>query len=381
MRRTTWWWGLLALSCGGSGAPEACPDDLTWETFGDAYMTSWCTSCHHPALQDTLRGGAPAGMNFDTYDEVAALEVLIRSSATGEQARMPPGGGPTAAQRDRLLQWLDCGLPRQGGDTPPACAPGTVAGPLQISTGADAERLCTEGSTVQGDLQIAWSGSIDCLCRVEGSVEVTAGGTVELPNLAVVTEGLEVVGNPTLQTLQAPTLQSVGWLEVRDSGLGRLQLPDLSEVQQALILEQLPLTGTLALDEVTSVGSLSLRTLPSLSRVGLSRLARAEGSVRLVEVGATELLAGPLQIVSGDLEICDNPALRSISALDRVTTVEGSFTVCRNDALQRLALGGLQDVAGDFVVIDNPALPTSEVEMLAERVTVVGEVQIEGNGP
>jgi uncharacterized membrane protein len=57
-----------------------------------------------------MRQQAPADINFDTLDEVRAWSRRIERTA-GEGTTMPPAGGPSADERQMLVEWLRCGAP------------------------------------------------------------------------------------------------------------------------------------------------------------------------------------------------------------------------------------------------------------------------------
>ncbi|MEO0600960.1 MAG: hypothetical protein AAF211_05960 [Myxococcota bacterium] len=103
---------FVAMTLGCAAAPEeAACTELTWETYGRGYVTSWCTGCHHSALDGALRAGAPEGVDFDQHDGVIAWLDRIESRATGTDPTMPPVGGSDAAERARFAGWLACGAP------------------------------------------------------------------------------------------------------------------------------------------------------------------------------------------------------------------------------------------------------------------------------
>lgn len=91
---------LLLAAC----ATPPC-ETATWDGWAEGFFTTWCRSCHSAASAD--RHGAPASVNFDSYEEVdaqrAAIEdaVLVRGS-------MPLGGGVYPEDLDRLEIFLAC---------------------------------------------------------------------------------------------------------------------------------------------------------------------------------------------------------------------------------------------------------------------------------
>lgn len=110
-----------AGSTGATGEPMAypslaerpCPDDsvLTAENFGAAFMLTYCTGCHHSALPDGERAGAPLGVDFESLVKVRAQAERIWARAGDQNATMPPVGPPPADERARLGEWLACGAP------------------------------------------------------------------------------------------------------------------------------------------------------------------------------------------------------------------------------------------------------------------------------
>lgn len=116
-----------AKGCGGGmddereGSPTGatCPtsNDLTAQSFGTAFMETYCLSCHSKAATGVARAEAPVGVDFDTLEDVRRQRALIdMHTAAGPNATntvMPPASRPqpTQAERERLGQWLACGAP------------------------------------------------------------------------------------------------------------------------------------------------------------------------------------------------------------------------------------------------------------------------------
>jgi uncharacterized membrane protein len=112
----------VATACTDSGSPtgSTCPttDPPTYATFGQTFMTTYCTSCH--SANSTNRHDAPNDMNFDTEaDVIAHADDIDTWSAAGPNAtntQMPDIGGtvthtPTQAEREMLGQFLACETP------------------------------------------------------------------------------------------------------------------------------------------------------------------------------------------------------------------------------------------------------------------------------
>ncbi|MCY1058640.1 hypothetical protein [Nannocystis sp. SCPEA4] len=90
-----------------------CPEDsiLTAENFGAPFMLTHCTGCHHAALKEGERAGAPLGVDFESLDKVRAQAAQIWARAADQNATMPPVGPPPADERAQLGEWLACGAP------------------------------------------------------------------------------------------------------------------------------------------------------------------------------------------------------------------------------------------------------------------------------
>ena len=62
---------LITLGCAGEEEQAAeCPPDsfLTYENYGQPFLTTWCTPCHSSHLEALEeRQDAPLGVNFDSY--------------------------------------------------------------------------------------------------------------------------------------------------------------------------------------------------------------------------------------------------------------------------------------------------------------------------
>lgn len=101
----------LATAChdgATSASAAACSESealVTWENWGAGFFAGYCRSCHSSATPD--RRGAPAGMDFDTPEQVFALRAAIESSVIDE-ATMPYGGGLPSEELARLEAFFAC---------------------------------------------------------------------------------------------------------------------------------------------------------------------------------------------------------------------------------------------------------------------------------
>ena len=83
------------------------PPVVTYSNFGEGFMTQNCQPCHASTATD--RFGAPSDVTFDTEEEVIAQADRVLARATGEDPTMPPEGGLSLEEREKLEIWLACG--------------------------------------------------------------------------------------------------------------------------------------------------------------------------------------------------------------------------------------------------------------------------------
>ncbi|MBC8071095.1 MAG: hypothetical protein IAG13_22410 [Deltaproteobacteria bacterium] len=100
-------------SSGGSsdGAAIDCEDGpvITYDTFGRGFLAAYCNGCHGSQVVD--RKGAPATIVLDDRDSVTMLTERIFARVLppgGAPPTMPPAGGITNDDRERLRVWLTC---------------------------------------------------------------------------------------------------------------------------------------------------------------------------------------------------------------------------------------------------------------------------------
>jgi hypothetical protein len=110
--------------------PDPDPGTLTWDNFGQKFMSDFCTDCHASALVHSQRNGAPLYHDYDTLTGVLEIPDHIDQWAGAGPAAtntvMPPsscpstpGGSlnrdcpqPTEQQRMDLSVWLACEIKR-----------------------------------------------------------------------------------------------------------------------------------------------------------------------------------------------------------------------------------------------------------------------------
>jgi hypothetical protein len=128
---------FMVAACTTTASPTptetVCPDpdpDLTWDNFGQKFMTTYCTMCHSSTLPHALRNGAPYAHDYDTLRTVLYIPDHIDQDAgsgpAAHNTRMPPSrcpstpGGPidrdcatpTDEERTNLSIWLACEVKR-----------------------------------------------------------------------------------------------------------------------------------------------------------------------------------------------------------------------------------------------------------------------------
>ncbi len=100
-----------------TGATCLATDAPTAQSFGTAFLQTYCLSCHSASLTGDARQGATEGVNFDTLEDVRRqTEMIDIHAAAGPKAtntQMPPSKSPqpTQQEREKLGQWLACGAP------------------------------------------------------------------------------------------------------------------------------------------------------------------------------------------------------------------------------------------------------------------------------
>ena len=117
---------VALFGCGSDDPPAAsqatgstCPSGsaLDYESFGRAFMQTYCTRCHSSSLADNQRQGAPSDHDFDSLENIKAtpaehIDEEAAAGPNGVNTAMPPGDPrPTEAERRQLGEWLACGTP------------------------------------------------------------------------------------------------------------------------------------------------------------------------------------------------------------------------------------------------------------------------------
>lgn len=100
---------LVAWSC-GSGA-DPCRNAPRYRVHVQPIVQEKCVGCHSSARAGDARNGAPAGVDFDSYEAVKSRQVELADAITS--GRQPPVSEPaerrpTAEERDTVNAWRAC---------------------------------------------------------------------------------------------------------------------------------------------------------------------------------------------------------------------------------------------------------------------------------
>jgi uncharacterized membrane protein len=99
--------------CGGDEEqvdPCEADDAPTYDNFTQAFVSTYCLTCHSETKEGADRLSAPLGLNFDQVEDLRAHADEIHDVVVYRKT-MPVGGGPSDGERERLGVWLDCGAP------------------------------------------------------------------------------------------------------------------------------------------------------------------------------------------------------------------------------------------------------------------------------
>lgn len=103
--------GSSGEDTGTSGAVELDCDAvpvITYDTFGAGFLATYCNGCHGAQVLD--RKGAPPDVVFETRADAASFadRILARRMPPAGTIPMPPAGGVTPDDDERLHIWLTC---------------------------------------------------------------------------------------------------------------------------------------------------------------------------------------------------------------------------------------------------------------------------------
>ena len=92
-----------------AGDAESCAT-LTYESFGKAFVATYCTECHNSTTSKPLGGIALDTLPLVVKNKMYLKRVVIPRT-DGQDPPMPKGGNDalTDAERTRFGAWIDCG--------------------------------------------------------------------------------------------------------------------------------------------------------------------------------------------------------------------------------------------------------------------------------
>ena len=82
-------------SGGAGGGGGSCGAD-TWTNYASQWFRTTCSNCH--------------GSEFGTYQAVKGVQTAITGEISSQA--MPPGGGLSNSERQRILSWFGCAMPQ-----------------------------------------------------------------------------------------------------------------------------------------------------------------------------------------------------------------------------------------------------------------------------
>ena len=103
---------LLACFAGGDTATTCDREPpLTYESWGEGFVSKHCTGCHSSLLEAGERNGGTVGVDLDTYSGVLIFAERFEARVlVPETPEMPPGGVPTEEELQMLREWLTCSV-------------------------------------------------------------------------------------------------------------------------------------------------------------------------------------------------------------------------------------------------------------------------------
>lgn len=103
----------------GPPTESVCPptQTLSYENWGMAFMTTYCTDCHDSHKRGEERQGATSFHDFDTIYGIRAvyehIDLTAAAGPTGIVNDSMPNESPypTLEERKQLGEWIACGMP------------------------------------------------------------------------------------------------------------------------------------------------------------------------------------------------------------------------------------------------------------------------------
>jgi hypothetical protein len=356
--------------------PEACPPDsqVTWRNHAKPLIDTWCTTCHTSLLSGEDRKGAPANVDFDTYQGVFNYRDRIHTVATGDSPRMPPAGGIPDIDRERLREWINCGAAGTPDNVSLCDSLSPQPGSVTIASAEEAEAFCASGNNAVEDDLIITGGdfALDCLCEVGGNLTIaeSSSSDVGFSELLHVDGAVSITNNLTLTSVALPELLDVGWdaepgsrggvTVTGNSVLTEIDWPWLKDIGGNYVISQNEALVSVATSHTVHInGALTLIENPMLSALNLERLRFVDGPFTLDDNGSLDSLESTASVerLGGKLTIMRQPVLTEIGGFLSVSELLGDVEIAENDALEIIdGFTALYDLTGDIHIYDNPSL-------------------------
>lgn len=304
-----------------------------------------------PALVRATLPAARSVMGGLTFDRLPALTTIDMSLETMRGALLINGADALAVFSLGTLDALE-GLTITGAAALPGLAGMTLPASLSLVILEDCTSLA----------------HLDALATVR---EVT--GTLRLRNAPALTSATGVAGIARVGEelwLQRVPFEDFTAFAALAGELRVLHLEDLATFD-----------GFDGLGAVTDISELVVEQVPMLADfTGFPAMVTRLDRLRLgFDFGLTRLAGLEALVFVGDLAIEANPDLEDLGALGNVTEVAQDLLVSSDDSLSSLGLSSLTRIGRNLIVQDNATLPMCEVDGLAGRVFLGGEVRASGN--
>lgn len=101
------------VACGSAEVIDPCAGSPTYTNDIRPIVEARCLSCHSSALAGAARNGAPAGLDFDSFDSTEPNLATFADAITSGREPPPESGlATTEAERDVVQAWRACSYPR-----------------------------------------------------------------------------------------------------------------------------------------------------------------------------------------------------------------------------------------------------------------------------
>jgi uncharacterized membrane protein len=82
----------------------------TYDTFGEDFVGTYCSSCHAASVTGADRMSAPTDYVFDTLEQIAAkADEMASEIHTKAMPYGPSSLKPSDEERNKAVTWLKCG--------------------------------------------------------------------------------------------------------------------------------------------------------------------------------------------------------------------------------------------------------------------------------